>query len=564
MLNSLSISNFTTVDKLSLELATGFVAITGETGAGKSVLLDAISLALGERVQGKPLREESRPAEISACFDIENSDHQWLETLGLTGLEDNELVLRRVINPDGRSRAFINDSLVNLSTLRELAPRLVEQHSQHAHYSLLNKNNHLQLVDSFGKLIPQQKKVEDIASQFNALSIEVENQLASNENSASQLELLRFQLDELEALDLKNDEAELLERELKQLGNADAIAQAIDQALQFCESDGSASGAGSIAHTATKLRESLELVPALKAAVDLLDSATIQINEAGSELQAVSQALDADPQRLQHVEQRLDTLYGVARKHRIKTAELGTLLEKKQQDLERLENIGTNIESLRLKQSKIAADFYTAAEELSRQRRTAISKLEKAVNQRLSSLSMKHCKFKISCSTEDSVVVDDNALPARLPLQGLDSVEMKISTVPGKPPRGLAEVASGGELSRISLAIQVAISKTRGAKTLIFDEVDVGIGGGVAEVVGQLIHELSDSRQILCVTHLAQVASKADHHYLVEKSVGRKQVSTRISALETGDRRQELARMVSGIDVTDASLAQADELLATV
>lgn len=561
MLCSLSISNYTTIENLFLEFEKGFLALTGETGAGKSVMLDAIALCLGDRIQGKPLRTESKSAEISCSFDASKAAMQWLKENDIAHDEKEELILRRVITPDGRSRAFINGSLVNLTTVKNLAPLLVEQHSQHAHYSLLDKRNHQKLLDDYAGLAALAKEVADLARKHNQLGLEA---IRLQENSAqndAQLQLLRYQLEELEALEIQPNEATLLEAEYKKLSNAKELGDSVQQALAVCSNDDAGQSLQTLRHAAASLKENLHLLSDLEPSIALLESSLIQIEEAAIELRSVNENVQSDPERENWVEQRLNTLFELARKHKTEAHKLPELIAQLQKDTQTFSDIDGAVDAILKEQKVVATHYHQVAGELSKKRDSAAKKMQRAINKKLTSLSMKHCTFGVTLTPFSVNIEPAQSAAEKLAEQGLETIELRLSTIPGQPLQSLGQVASGGELSRVSLAIQVAISKTKGAGTLIFDEVDVGIGGGVAEVVGQLLSELSESRQVLCVTHLAQVAAKGSHHYLVEKSIGKKQVSTAIRKLDDNQRKQELARMMSGLEVTQASMAQANELL---
>ena len=567
MLRSLSISNLTTVDALFLELETGFMALTGETGAGKSVVLEAINLCMGSRAQGKLLRDETKAAEVSCSFSTTNELLEWLDSQGIAQEAEDELLLRRVISPDGRSRAFINNSHVSLATLKALGANLVEQHSQHAHFALLNKKNHQGIVDDYASLSPLALEVKQIANRYNKLEQEIQKLQQQSRNNSAEQQLLRYQLGELSELAIEDNEVELLETEYKRLGNATELNATISHSAALF--NGEQDSLTSLQQALTELKTKQNLLSDLAAPIELLDSAMIQIEEAGNLLASLSSAIEADPARHQTVEQRLDSLYSIARKHQIHASELSSLTAKLSDALGALDNCDEQVATLRAEQIGLKEKYFEKASQLGKKRKAAAKKMSRAINDKLDNLSMKHCQFDVELSQElqasapsPNKQIRNLAPSTKLSPQGLESAELKISTIPGKPLQSLADVASGGELSRISLAIQVALSKTKQASTLIFDEVDVGIGGGVAEVVGQLISELSKNHQILRVTHLAQVASKANHHFLVEKQISKKQVSTSVRRLETKQRKQELARMMSGIDVTEASLQQAETLMA--
>ena len=559
MLSSLSISNFTTVDQLHLEVAAGFVAITGETGAGKSVMLDAINLALGGRTRGEVQRNPEKPSELSVSFSLSSAIGEWLNKNGIDYSPEEDLILRRTISSDGRSRAFINNANTNLSLLKDLAPLLVEQHSQHAHHALLDKKSHSELLDDFAGLTKEISKLAEIANKANKLNRQLQKLIASKESNIAQQQLLSYQLEELVELAITEGESEQLEQELKRLSQGDSLRQSLTTAQELC-SDDSNQGLEHLKTILNELRTQSSMLPELTSVTDLIDSALIQLTEANSEIDSIMDKLENDPLRLTEVEARLDKLYDISRKHRVSANELHHLQQTLEQELNTLNSEDSQVETLGDEIKTLYSSYAALAEKISKKRQSSAKKFEKAVNSKLAQLSMQHCQFKTEIQKKQPPGFDSLAEKS-LSTDGCDLIEFLISTIPGKPPLALNTVASGGELSRISLAIKVVAAATKGAGTLIFDEVDVGIGGGVAEIVGELIKELSEHRQVLCVTHLAQVASKADEHCLVSKSINKKNVATSLRLLDSEERKQELARMMSGVDITAASIAQAEELL---
>ena len=561
MLSALSINNFTTVDKLHLEVDTGFIAITGETGAGKSVMLEAINLTLGGRLSGDVQRDNNKAAELSASFSLNDPVCHWLNEKEIPYSVNEDLLLRRSIKTDGRSRAFINDTPVNLNLLKELSPLLVEQHSQHAHHALLDKKAHASLLDDYAGISNDVRELDNLAHHANSLSKQLQALQDSKQALNAKQQLLSYQLEELIELAPQENEAHRLETQLKQLSQVDSLQAALCTAKSIClDEDGDNQSLQTLKAMLAELRKQSDIQSDLKNVVELLDSALIQLEEAGNEIEHRLNNLDADPEKLSQIEQRLDQLYSVARKHQVDSNNLHLLKENLQSELESIDNADADAKSIAESIKKAVSDYSSLAQKVSKKRAAQAKKFEQAVNQKLAQLSMKHCAFKVSV---EKIALEENK-PARqtvLPQGGLDQIAFLISTIPGKPPAALNSVASGGELSRISLAIKVVAAATKGAGTLIFDEVDVGIGGGVAEIVGELIKALSEHRQVLCVTHLAQVASKADQHCLVSKDINKKSVSTTLRLLDTNERKRELARMMSGVDITEASLAQADKLM---
>jgi len=554
MLTHLAINNFTTVDTLELDFFSGLTTITGETGAGKSVMLDALALALGGRGQASLLRDENRQAEIAATFRITPKLKAHLKNLDLADSKNNdsEVLLRRVIKPDGRSRAYINSSSVKLSELAVFGEELLDLHGQHEHQSLLNKANHLQLLDNFAANTPTKNQVKDLALQCQQLQSEIEKLRSNNNDKTARLQLLEYQVGELDQLDIKLNEQSDLESEQKRLSNAQTLLQDISHAAQLCDNEQNTGSLSQMQQALQALKNAKEQLPTLDNAIELLDSACIQVQELGSELETISSTIVPDDARLADVEARLDAIYSVARKHNVQASELHDLHNRLSNELATLQGGDAHIEKLEKQLATLKHDYTKKAQALSKTRKKTVKQLVAQVNKKLADLQMKHCDFSIALQA------NTQNQPA---IHGLETAELMISTVPGKPPQALAKIASGGELSRISLAIQVVTAQTSNVPTLVFDEVDVGIGGGVAEVVGNLLRELGANCQVLCVTHLAQVAAKGQQHLLVSKQVSNKSATTSIELLDKNARKAELARMISGLDVTESTRAHAKELL---
>ncbi len=561
MLVHLGIKNFTTVDVLDLELSSGLTTITGETGAGKSVVLDALGLALGDRSNNGCLRDEKHNAEINASFTLnaQSKMYQWLKERDLLTAEDeSEAILRRVITPSGRSRAYINGVAVNITDLKHLGEQLVDLHNQHEHQSLLDKQTHRQQVDDYADNRKLAEEVRKLAHDSHKLELQIQSLRSDGAVKEARLQLLSYQVQELDKLALLTNEPSTLAAEQKKLANAEQLLSGLIEAGNYCDSSNgheeSTGALQALQHATQLLRQLAPLLPELKTSLELVESASIQVEEAQSELQAITDQLSIDPQRLQDVENRLDIIYTIARKHHIKTDELLEFHQQLAQELAHLEGSDAHIEELLVQQQDINKAFTAKAKKLSKKRQTAAKKLAKLVNQQLTKLKMAHCVFEISIQPFDNSAPNAN---------GLESIEFMISTIPGKPVQALSKIASGGELSRISLAIQVVTAQTSNIPTLVFDEVDVGIGGGVAEVVGNLLRELGKSGQVFCVTHLAQVAAKGDTHLLAKKSVTKTTAITSFSALDRDGRTAEMARMMGGLDVTDSTIAHASEMLET-
>lgn len=553
MLTHLTIHNFALVEKLDLELQRGTTAITGETGAGKSIMLDALGLTLGDRADQDVIRQGAERADISASFQIEpgNPALDWLQERDFP-LEDGECILRRVLTRDGRSRAYVNGQSTSLAELKALGELLIDIHSQHEHQSLLKTPKHQRLLDAFGGLQTLASRVQSAAEQLRRQRTLLDALRSRSSADAAQVELLGYQVQELRELDLGPDELAALEAEHSQLSHADSALATLQQVLGLCsEAEDFCLEQG--LQRATALLENLPFqTPLLQEALGLLQNALIQVEEAGGAVQKASARIEANPQRLQEVDERLGAVHRLARKHRVPPAELYAHTLALTRELDTLAVSDDKLAALEQECEQQLLQYGRLAGELSSKRLAVASRLQKAVNAQLSKLGMGAARLEIALNSDE----------ARVPgPQGFDAIEFLISTNPGQPPKPLAKIASGGELSRVSLAIQVVTAQTSAIPTLVFDEVDVGIGGSTARAVGELLRQLGERGQVLCVTHQAQVAAQAHQHLLVSKTTLRQQTLTTLLALSNEARVRELARMLSGDEHSERSLAHARELM---
>ena len=548
MLNHISISNYTIVDTLEMEFSGGMTVITGETGAGKSIMLDALGLCLGDRADPKAVRPGCERAEITACFDVSAipAARDWLAGRDLA--TDGDCILRRVITTEGRSRAYINGSTSTLQDCSELGGLLIDIHSQHAHQSLLRKPVQRELLDAFAGHQALTRSLEQIASDWLRSQRELDLLTGAQDEQTARAQLLSYQVTELDELAVAEGELAALEQEQKQLANAEEILASAHESLALCEAQ------------ETGTRKALQLLTedthagsATANARELLDSAAIQLSEAQLEIQAYVDGIEINPGRLSEVERRLETIYDVARKHRVLPEALSELHNTLQEELQGLTDGGERIEELGTLLEGLAADYATSANKLSKQRKKAATKLVKQASAILDTLAMAHCQFEIAMTARDSKAPHPH---------GQEDIDFLISTNPGSPPQPLGKIASGGELSRISLAIQVVTASGGTLPSMVFDEVDVGIGGAVAEVVGRLLREMSADAQVLCVTHLPQVAAQGHQHLQVSKTSSAESASTAMAQLGKQDKVQEIARMLGGVKITKQSLAHAREMLA--
>jgi DNA repair protein RecN (Recombination protein N) len=561
MLNHISINNLAVVDSLELELNKGLSVLTGETGAGKSILIDALGLVLGDRAEAAAVRYGAERADVVAEFELESSAdtgvQQWLQNNDLDDPESDQPVclIRRTVNAKGRSRGFINGQAVPLQLLRELGEKLVNIHGQNTHQALLKTDEQRLLLDNFASISALRKEVNQAFHQWKKISSNYHKLQQDTAERDARLDLLSFQVRELDEFDLQEHELNELEKEHKRLSNANRLIETV-QAVQFRLADDENNSLNQqIAYSLNDLQSLSELDNQLVSIAELLNNALIQLDEASSELRHYLESLELDPERLQFVDQRITGIYDLSRKHHIDAESLYAHVETLRKELEQLENADSHLENLKQEMEAAKADYFSLAAKLSKARQKANQLLAEQVSGHIHELGMNHCVFEIHLSAIDSDTPQ---------LNGMESVEFFVSTNPGQPLRPLSKVVSGGELSRISLAIQVVTAQFSKIPTLIFDEVDVGIGGGIAEMVGQKLRLLGKNAQILCVTHQAQVASQAHHHLNVIKLSDESTTKTAISLLDEAQRIEELSRMMGGINITEQTRSHAREMLKQV
>lgn len=555
MLTHLNIKNFAVVQSLSIDLQKGLSVITGETGAGKSIAVDALGLVLGDRADNGVIRDGTERAEISASFDTSNNieAQKWLDE---QGLESDECILRRVLSRDGRSRAFINGTPTTLGQLREFGESLIDIHSQHEHQSLLNKANHRRLLDSYAEANKLAAEVTNTYYQWHRAENQLTQLKDDLQSQTEQHQLLRYQLEELDELNLQPGELENLESEQQRLASAGEILANGQQILTLTQSSEiDSNDCSSLINQAIRLSENIQDDHSdLSETRNLLKNAQIQIEEAASSLNHYLSQVNIDPQRQQLVEERLSDIYQISRKHQIQAPELLDLHERLKKDFEQADNMGEHIEELEQQATLYKQGYLHAATQLSDKRQKACQLFDSQIAEHLQALGMGGCHFTTQLSPFDA----DTLSP-----HGLESLEFLVSTNPGQTPRPLSKVASGGELSRISLAIQVISAQAASIPVLVFDEVDVGIGGGTAEVVGQLLRELGKAGQVICVTHQPQVAAQAHQHLSVSKQSENDQTDSKMTLLNKEEKVAEIARMLGGLKLTDQTLAHAREMLAS-
>ena len=553
MLVHISVQNYAIVDHLDLELHEGMSVITGETGAGKSIMLDALSLTLGARTDSSVIRPGADKGDILSSFDISRipEAQHWLQERDLE--TSTQCILRRVITREGRSRAYINGTPCPLADLKALGELLIDIHSQHEHQSLLKTDTHRRLLDEFAGATEQARAVQSIAQRWRHTQQQLAQLSANEEEQRARRQLLTYQLEELDILAVQDGEVEQLEQEHKSLSNSESLLDNCRQIIDTCSDNDSSNVLSLVGTLLQRARAVCGAPQAFTQATELLASAHIQIEEAVSEFNDFVDNFDADPQRQQWLEERLDSIYTLARKHRVTPEQLHALQAQLQGELESLDADDASLEHLEQAAALLVTEFNQKAQSLSTLRSKAAKKLASAVMQQLHMLGMPDGEFSVVLQPTES------NKPTAF---GLEHIEFLVSANPGQPLRALAKVASGGELSRISLAIQVITAQTSRVPTLVFDEVDVGIGGPTAEIVGQLLRQLGENGQVLTVTHLPQVAAQGHQHLYVHKERKQKSTHTAVKVLSHEQRVEEVARMLGGIDLTEESLQHARKILA--
>nr|WP_242469434.1 DNA repair protein RecN [Rhabdochromatium marinum] len=539
------------VSRLELELGPGMTALTGETGAGKSILIDALGLALGERADASMIRTGRDKAEVNASFDLSHCPQAraWLSEQALD--DDGDCVIRRVLQTKGRSRAFVNGRSLSSSQLKALGEQLVDIHGQHAHQSLLRATAQRELLDGYADHAPLRDAVASAFRHYRDCDTRWQQLTEACEQRSARLDLLHFQLAELDDLALGADELEQLDIDQRRLANQSRLQDNSARILQLIYDNDQALH-DQLSRASRDLSDLSAIDDRLAPSVELIDSAAVQIEEAASSLRQYLDALELDPARLQDIDARLSRIHDLARKYRIPPEQLPKHHQALQREQEALEQADADLDALAAERNQARDAYRVAAQELSASRQRAAERLAATVSASMQELGMQGGTFAIECQDQDITAAAAH---------GLDLIRFLVSANPGQPMQPLAKVASGGELSRISLAIQVATANCISIPVLVFDEVDVGIGGGVAEIVGRQLRQLGEERQVLCVTHLPQVAAQAHQQLRVRKHTQDGQTFTDIHTLTPKERIDEIARMLGGTDITATTRAHAEEML---
>ncbi|HEY4074718.1 MAG TPA: DNA repair protein RecN [Herbaspirillum sp.] len=550
MLRTLAIRDFVIVDVIELEFGPGFSVLTGETGAGKSILIDALTLALGGRGDASVVREGAAKADISAEFAVDTADASaWLAANEYLNEEDHGgVLLRRVIDNAGRSKAFINGIAATAAQLRELGELLVDIHGQHAHQSLLKSDAQRLLLDSQAGLAAEAAALAQLYKNWRAVMKQRSEFETDAKNVLLERERLEWQVSELEKLAVKPGEWTEIGNEHSRLSHAAALIEGAQEALALI-SEADTPMLSQLSALTLKLDKLSDVDADLKPVFELLEPARIQMQEAVYALNDYLSRMELDPARLKTVESRLEAIHSTARKFHVDADDLPQTLIELSGQLQQLAD-ASDLDALRANEEKLRVAYMSAAQKLSKARTKAAAALSQAVTMAMQDLSMSGGRFEIAL------------IPGEPAAYGIEQIEFLVAGHAGVAPRPLAKVASGGELARIALAISVITSSATATPTLIFDEVDSGIGGGVAEVVGRLLKRLGQDRQVLCVTHLPQVASQANQHYQVSKYQTAGKTISQIAALDNKSRVEEIARMLGGLDITATTRKHARELLA--
>ena len=551
MLTNLHIRDFAIVERLELDFEPGMTTLTGETGAGKSILLDALGLALGDRAASDLVRHGADRAEVMLSFTVDDcpAAARWLADNDLE--EDGECLIRRVVQENGRSKGYVNGRPTPLQMLRDLGEQLVDLHGQHEHQSLMKKDVQRTLLDEYagnGELLA---RVADLYRRLREIEHERHELQGSEQDHQARQEILEYQLDELRALDLSAEAQGNLEAEQRRLAHAGELIETSQRLVQALYED--EQSAQSILGQSIRALEDLRDVDSgMAASYDMLASALVQIEEAADSLRKFVDDTDLDPTRLEWVDQQLQTLNDLARKHHARPEELPAVLQDLEGDLEKLQGSESRLAALAEERAAAEKVYSDLAGQLRARREKTAQELSSKTTDHLKHLGMGGAQFHIAVTPMESSAPTPH---------GLDIIEYQVRTNPGQPLGPLNRIASGGELSRISLAVQVVAARATHIPTLIFDEADSGIGGAIAEVVGRQLRQLAESHQVLCITHLPQVASQAHHHLRVEKASSGERTSTSVTPLSDDARIEEIARMLGGVEITAATLDHAREMV---
>ncbi len=545
MLTRIYIKNFVIVDELSLEFSPHLNVLTGETGAGKSIWVDAVMLALGARLDNNPVRENQQQCNITLCFDLSSQpaatawlqDHQFELT--------DECIISRSINHEGKSRSNINGQPCTQSMIKDFASLLILTHSQHQHQALLKRQMQRTQLDAFSQLSDKTRQLNTFFQQWQQLQHQIQQLQNSKPNKDNELQLLRYQLDEIEELQLKPGEWQQLSDEHQRCCNAQNLISSINTALELTTQNEQHNAAQLVQQALSQLQHASCDDSALTEAKEMLNTAAIHLEEAGANLNSYRNSLDLSPERLQDLEDRIQRIHDIARKHHCPAEQLGDIQSSLAQQISSLENSDIHLETLLQTEQNLVKQYNTLAKKISRTRQKNSAILSEKVTSLMHQLGMEGGKFHIELTPLDTPI---NA-------HGQEQIDFQVSTNQGQALQNLGQVVSGGELSRISLALQVITAEYCRPPTLIFDEVDVGIGGKTADTVGELLHALGENQQVLCITHLAQIAAKGQRHFQISKQLQDNATLSQVMQLKDDERIQEIARMLGGESSTSEAHA---------
>lgn len=551
MLSQLYIENIAVIEKASIDFQKGFNILTGETGAGKSIIIDSINAVLGGRVSREIVRNGAKMARVSALFtSIGTETLQKLEELGLSPEEEENLLLQREIRSEGKTVCRINGRPATVSMLREVGLTLLSILGQHESYELLSPEQHVEYIDSFGGLNELKSQYSSSYRKLRSVKKEWDSLLMDEDQKARRMDLLRYQIEELEAGEIRLGEQEELTQQRTMFRNSEKIAESIAIAKNALDGDDESSGAvSSVGTAADSLEDAARFLPSLTSAAQKLRDLEYNLQDCLAEVREAGESLEYDPARLEQVEERLDQLYRLSLKYGSTEEEMLAFLERSRKELRTIELSDERAQELAEEYERCKAEAIRLAKELSSKRRKAASDLVSQVREELAFLDMPGVEFQVE--------------QLRCPLNqwGCDKIQFLLSTNPGEPPRPMAKIASGGELSRIMLAIKTVLSGTDRISTLIFDEIDTGISGSAARKVGLKLQQVSQNRQVLCVTHLAQIAALADAHFLISKQIREQKTFTQVLPLDFEGRKREIARIMGGTEITPLLLQNAEEML---
>ncbi|HEX9021481.1 MAG TPA: DNA repair protein RecN [Nitrospirota bacterium] len=561
MLKELNIKNLAIIDQLQVEFGPGLNVLTGETGAGKSIIVDALNLALGERASAELIRTGAQEAVVEAAFELNGKSAAGAAALlsgqGIEIDSGEDLIVRRVLSASGKNKVYINGSLANLATLASLGANLADIHGQHEHQSLLSLDRQREMLDSFGGLDGLRGDVSEMYHRLQGIRKDLAALEAGERDRAQREDMCRFQKNEIEAAMLKPGEDGALANEQKIMTNSEKLAQVSSQTDELLySSDGSV--LTNLKKAIAGIKEINAIDSRLSGCLELCESGRAQLEEAAREIASYRDAVEFDPQRLEQIGDRLDLIQKLKKKYGNTIEEINAFGENVSAELERMERSTEEIEKLKSQTESVRYELTGKVQQLTKKRRATAKELEKKIEAELALLGMKRTAFSVRISQETG---GDTLDGCRVGPRGADSVEFLISPNPGEEPKSLAKIASGGELSRIMLALKTILIEGDGIPTLVFDEVDAGVGGAVAEEVGRKLKRIAAKRQVFCITHLPQIASMATNHYGVSKSVKNGRTGAEVRLLETGERVDEIGRMLGGKTITEATVKHAEEMI---